>query len=157
MFDPSKSQTIGSIASDDITFDVDGNFVVTIERGGARGGDWLPLHDDCVGLLVRTVHHDREVEATPVLRRSRVVDGDALRLVRPDEVANSLAKAAQMVLGFVQPLPRSGSTISPPHPNRLEFSAERYLTHGGVADREFAFGVWRKPADHALVVEFDTA
>jgi hypothetical protein len=40
-------------------------------------------------------------------------------------------------------------------PNSLEFSDERYLSHGGVADRQFAFGVWRKPAHQALVVEFD--
>jgi hypothetical protein len=153
MFDPSKSQAIASIASDEIAFAADGSFAVTVSAAPVEGSDWLPLRDDCVGLLVRTVHHDREVEATPSFAIA-VVDGEQLRPCRPDEIAEGLAKAGQMVLGFVNRFREWKRDLSV-SPNQLEFSRERYLTHGGVADREFAFGVWRKPEGHALVIEFE--
>jgi hypothetical protein len=151
-FDPSKSHALASIASDDIVFDAAGNFELIVSRE-AHPANWLPLHDDSVGLIVRTVHHDRSRETAPTFA-IREVDAGVARPRRADEMSDGLARAAQMTLGFVNRF-REWKRDLAREPNHIEFSLERYLSHGGVADRQFGFGVWQKPERHALVIEFD--
>jgi hypothetical protein len=151
-FDPSKSHALASISSRELEFDDDGRFVIHVGKQH-HDRNWLPLDDAAVGLIVRTVHHDRTREVAPTFAIERC-DPLPRRPRTPAEVSDGLARAAQMTLGFVNRFREWKHDLSAA-PNTLEFSDERYLSHGGVADRQFAFGVWRKPAGAALVVEFE--
>lgn len=152
-FDPSKSNALDTLSSDDISFNSDGTF--TVHLGGPspdEGENWLPLRQEVTGLIVRTVHHRRNEEVAPTFRLE-LAEPEAVRPPRPEEMADGLARAAQMVLGFANRF-RQWKHDLEHRPNHLEFSRERYLTNGGVADREFAFGVWHKPPGQALLIEF---
>jgi hypothetical protein len=151
-FDPSLLNTTAHISSDEIHFDADGNFTVILSMT-RHDGDWLPLREDSVGLLLRTVHHRRAQEVAPTFRIERL-DGVEPRPVRSEEISAGLAKTAQFALGYTS-LVRSwwhGNFAA--RPNELRYSQTTYLSNGGVTDRHFAFGSWHKPSDHALVLEF---
>ncbi len=151
-FDPAMLQTTSFLQSDAIHFDAQGNFEVVASRE-QRAGDWLPLREDSVGLLLRVVHHVRARERDPEVRIERV-DGSAPRAVRAEEIGAGLAKAAQMVLGYAE-LERSWWQDNlDQRPNRLRFSRQTYLSNGGVPDRHFAFGTWHVDEGEALVLHF---
>ena len=63
-FDPSNLSTTSFLMSDDITFDDNGNFEVTVSQQQPNG-DWLALSPDSTGVLIRTVHHQRSKEIPP--------------------------------------------------------------------------------------------
>jgi hypothetical protein len=151
-FDPSNLNTTSFLMSDDIDFDADGNFEVFVGQQ-RRERNWLRLAPESVGILVRTVHHDRSRETPPTMTIERV-DAPKPRPVRPDEVSEALAKSGQLVLGYAE-LVRSWwfGNLSR-RPNEIEFSESTYLSNGGVLDRLHGFGAWRKPKADALVVHF---
>ena len=153
-FDPATLRTTGFLTSDDIRFDPDGRFEVIVSRERPAGdADWLPITPDCVGLLVRVVHHRREETLPPVMHISRL-DGAAPRPIRPAEVSDGLAKSAQMVLGYAELVRRWWQDNLGKRPNRIRFSRAVYLSNGGVPDRHHGFGTWAKTSDEALVISF---
>ena len=151
-FDPTNLTTTSFLKSDDIDFDANGDFEVLVSRQ-PHDGNWLALRDDSVGILVRTVHHDRAAETPPTLRIERL-DAPAPRPTTPAEVSAGLAKAGQVVLGYAEQVRDWWADKLPPEPNRIVFSEGTYLSNGGVLDRLHGFGRWRKPREDALVVEF---
>jgi len=151
-FDPSKSRPVAQLSSDEMSFADDGSFTIDVGARPQPNGNHLPLPPGTVGLIVRTVHQDRSVE-TPPRFEIGAVDGDPPRPIRPEEVADGLAAAAQMTLGFVHRIQQWTQDLSS-RPNHLEFSRERHVSHGGIADRHVAFGVWQKPAGMAVVLDF---
>lgn len=155
-FDPAMLYTTSFLNSNEIDFDIEGNFEVIVSREKpADNRNWLPINEDTVGLLIRVVHRDRSNEVSPTMHIERL-DKPTPRPVQPGELASNLAKAAQMVLGYAE-LPRAWwfDNLSQ-RKNQLQFSRNVYLSNGGVADRHHAFGAWEKPATHALVLEFET-
>jgi hypothetical protein len=156
-FDPATLQTTGFLQSDSIDFDADGNFEVIVSQrppdNTPGGRNWLRITPDCVGLLVRNVYHER-AKAIPPVMRIELLDDTSPRPIRPREVAENLAKAGQLVLGYAELVRSWWQDNLSARPNRLRFSQATYLSNGGVADRHFAFGVWQVPADRALVLEF---
>ena len=156
-FDPATLQTTGFLQSDSIDFDADGNFEVVVSQrppdNTPGGRNWLRITPDCVGLLVRNVYHER-AKAIPPVMRIELLDDTSPRPIRPREVAENLAKAGQLVLGYAELVRSWWQDNLSTRPNRLRFSQATYLSNGGVADRHFAFGVWQVPADKALVLEF---
>jgi hypothetical protein len=153
-FDPAMLRTTGFLQSDSIHFDSDGNFEVIVSRQRpANGGDWLPITEDCVGLLVRTVYHRREETIPPVMRIERL-DGPAPRPLRPAEAGTNLAKAGQIVLGYAELVRSWWQDNLGARPNRIRFSREVYLSNGGVPDRHHGFGTWQKNPGEALVIQF---
>jgi hypothetical protein len=151
-FDPSLLNTTAHISSDEIHFDADGNFTVILSTT-KHDGDWLPLRDDSVGLLLRTVHHRRAEEVPPTFHIERL-DGVEPRPVRSEEISAGLAKTAQFALGYTSLVRSWWHDNFAARPNELRYSQATYLSNGGVSDRHFAFGSWQKPSDHALVLEF---
>lgn len=153
-FDPATLRTTGFLQSDAIHFDEAGNFeiIVATERP-ADATDWLPITGDCVGLLVRTVYHLREETIAPTMRIERI-DGAAPRPIAPADMADALAKAGQLVLGYAELVRSWWQDNLGRRPNRIRFSRAVYLSNGGVPDRHHGFGTWDCALDEALVIEF---
>jgi hypothetical protein len=151
-FDPALLQTTAHISSDEIHFDEDGSFTVRLSQTEA-GGDWLPLRDDSVGLLLRTVHHRRDEEVMPTFTIERL-DGVAPAPVRAKDVSAGLAKTAQFALGYARLVRSWWHDNFAARPNDLRYSRATYLSNGGVPDRHFAFGSWQKPRNLALILQF---
>jgi len=153
-FDPATLQTRAHLSSDDISFDADGNFSIRVSTTPPDdGGDWLPLTEDSVGLLLRVVHHRREDEIAPTVHVERL-DGATPRPLTAAEASAGLAKMGQWLLSY-SALVKSWWFDNFVHrPNHLRFSRTTYLSNGGVPDRHFAFGAWQCPDGEALVVEF---
>lgn len=153
-FDPATLRTTGFLQSDAIRFDAAGNFEVIVARDKPEGdADWLPITGDCVGLLVRTVYHLREQTIAPTMRIERL-DGAVPRPIAPADMADALAKAAQVVLGYAELVRRWWQDNLGRRPNRIRFSRAVYLSNGGVPDRHHGFGTWVCDADEALVIRF---
>jgi hypothetical protein len=153
-FDPATLRTTGFIQSDTIRFDAHGDFSVIVSQDKPAGDvDWLPITGDCVGLLVRTVYHLREETIAPTMRIERL-DGAAPRPIRPADVADALAKSAQVVLGYCELVRSWWQDNLAKRPNRIRFSRAVYLSNGGVPDRHHGFGTWECAADEALVIRF---
>jgi hypothetical protein len=151
-FDPSNLTTTSFLSSHDIDFGPNGEFEVFV-GGARRERNWLPLSPDSVGILIRTVHHDRTRETPPAMRIERL-DHPKPRPVRPDEMSAGLAKAGQTVLGYAELVRAWWQDDLSKRPNAIEFSEATYLSNGGVLDRLHGFGSWEKPASDALVVQF---
>lgn len=153
-FDPATLRTTGFLQSDAIHFDADGNFeVIVASERPADAKDWLPITGDCVGLLVRTVYHLREETIAPTMRIERL-DGAAPRPIAPADMADALAKAGQLVLGYAELVRSWWQDNLGRRPNRIRFSRAVYLSNGGVPDRHHGFGTWDCAPDEALVIEF---
>lgn len=153
-FDPATLQTTGFLASDAIHFDAAGNFEVIVSQNKPEGDrDWLPITEDCVGLLVRTLYHDRANTVPPTLRIARL-DKPSPRPLSPEDVSAGLAKAGQMVLGYTELVRSWWQENLGRRPNRIRFSRAVYLSNGGVPDRHHGFGTWEKAPDEALVLHF---
>jgi hypothetical protein len=153
-FDPAMLRTTGFLPSDLIHFDEAGNFEVIVSRERpADGKDWLPITEDCVGILVRTVYHRRELTEPPRMRIERL-DGARPRPLRPAEMSAALAKSAQLVLGYAELVRSWWQDNLGKRPNRIRFSRAVYLSNGGVPDRHHGFGTWECRSDEALVLDF---
>lgn len=153
-FDPTALQTTGFITSDQVHFDGEGNFAIAVGQERPAGAtDWLPITPDCVGLLVRTLYHDRAATVPPVFTVERA-DRPSPRPVRAAEVSDALAKAGQVVLGYGELVRRWWQDNLAERPNRIRFDRAVYLSNGGVPDRQHGFGTWHCGADEALVIDF---
>jgi len=151
-FDPATLRTTSFLQSDQIRFEADGSFEVILSQR-KHPGNWLELRPDSVGILIRTVHHDRKHEQAPRFEIERL-DRPRRRQVRPEEMSAGLAKAGQAVLGYSELVRAWWQDNLGQRPNQLRFSRATYLSNGGVPDRHFAFGAWRKAASQALVLQF---
>jgi hypothetical protein len=151
-FDPATLQTSAFLPSERIRFEPDGSFEAIVSQR-EHAGNWLALRPDSVGILIRVVHHDRAREEAPAFEIERL-DGPAPRPVLPAEMSAGLAKAGQVVLAYSELVRAWWQENLAQRPNQLRFSRATYLSNGGVPDRHFAFGAWRKSATQALVVEF---
>jgi hypothetical protein len=151
-FDPATLQTQSFLQSDFIDCDAEGNFEVFVSQKPHRL-NWLRITPDCVGLLIRNVYHERAKETPPTFK-IELLDDAKPRPLHADEVADNLARSAQMVLGYAELVRSWWQDNLSKRPNRLRFSQATYLSNGGVADRHFGFGTWDLPADKALVLEF---
>ncbi|MDT0575879.1 hypothetical protein RM533_06745 [Croceicoccus sp. F390] len=153
-FDPSNLATTGFINSDTIRFDDHGNFEITVSQNDPGDGrDWLPMTPDCVGLLLRTLYHDRATTEPPRFTIMRADDPEP-QPVSSGEVSDALAKAGQTVLGYGELVRRWWQDNLAQRPNRIRFSRAVYLSNGGVPDRHHGFGTWECAADEALVIDF---
>jgi hypothetical protein len=151
-FNPAISRTTAFISSDQVRFSANGDFEVRLSQR-QQPGNWLKMAPDDTGILIRIVYHERSKERPPRMRIARA-DHAKPAPVRPEEISTGLARAAQVVLGNVEQARAWWQEIFAKRMNMLQFSEHLYLTNGGVADRQFAFGLWRKPQDQALVLEF---
>ena len=153
-FDLAQVRTTAFLQSDNIHFDADGNFTVIVsQKKPEDGSDWLPITEDCVGLLIRTVYHLREETVAPVMHIERL-DGAQPRPIRPAEMSEGLAKAAQFAFGYAELVRSWWQDNLGKRPNRMRFSRAVYLSNGGVPDRHHGFGTWECQPDEALVVQF---
>lgn len=150
-FNPALLRTGHFLASDDLQRGPDGHFQIVVSRT-EHPGNWLRMDADTTGIIVRVVYSDRQQERPPALSISPL-DGVHLQPLDPAALSTNLAKAGQLVLGYTQLVNEWWQNFSP-HPNQIRFSMERYLSNGGVADRQFGFGAWQKAEHEALVLEF---
>jgi hypothetical protein len=151
-FDPSKLHTTAMLQSDTVKFAPNGDFEI-IASTQKHDGNWLPLHPDSVGIFIRVIFHDRTKERPAVFHIERM-DKAKPGPITPADVSRGLAKAGQDVLGNAEITRTWWQDNLGERLNRLRFSLSTYLNYGGVNDRQFAFGAWKKPLDQALVLEF---
>lgn len=153
-FDPTALQTTGFLTSRQIKLDEQGRFEIVVSRNRpAPGRDWLPITEDCVGLLIRTLYHERRSTVPPQFSIERL-DQPRPRPITAAEMSDALAKAAQTVLGYGELVRRWWQDNLAQHPNRIRFSREVYLSNGGVPDRHHGFGTWECAPGEALVIDF---
>jgi len=154
-FDPATLRTTAHLSSDEVHFDADGSFSIRVSKTPpSDGGDWLPLEEDSVGLLLRVVHHRRDEEIPPTVHVERL-DGAPPRPLTPAEASAGLAKLGQWLLSYSELVRSWWHDNFSKRPNQLRFSRQTYLSNGGVPDRHFAFGAWECAEDEALVLEFE--
>ena len=151
-FDPSNLSTTSFLMSNNINFDKDENFEVIVSQKKSDG-DWLLLSPDSTGILIRTVHHNREKEIAPKFSIERI-DQPIPQPIRADQISEGLAKTAQAVFGYANLVRDWWFNNLSQRPNTIVFSEATYLSNGGVLDRLHGFGSWNKPKDQALVIEF---
>lgn len=154
-FDPSNLTTTSFLSSRDIEFDENGDFEVIVSQK-PRDRNWLGLQPESVGILIRTVYHDRGTVVPPTMRIERL-DGPRPRPTTPAEMSAGLAKAGQLVLGYAELVRAWWFDNLSKRPNQIEFSEATYLSNGGVLDRLHGFGCWQKARDEALVLRFTPA
>lgn len=153
-FDPATLNTTGFLPSESIDFDEDGNFEVIVSQTQPQNSNnWLPITADCVGILVRTLYHDRDNTIPPTMSITRL-DETPPRPIAAEDVSAGLAKAGQLVLAYAELVRRWWQDNLGKRPNHIRFSRELYLSNGGVPDRHHGFGTWEKAADEALVLHF---
>ena len=156
-FDPSNLKTSAFLASQQIHVAEDGTFEVILSQNDpGPGRNWLKLSPDSNCILIRLVWHERGKEIAPEMKIERM-DGAEPQPITPALMAGNLAWAAQNVLGYAELVRnwwQGGQGNFAARPNRLDYSRAQYLSNGGVPDRHFAFGSWKKRLDEALVLEF---
>ncbi|HBM83890.1 MAG TPA: hypothetical protein DD459_09495 [Halieaceae bacterium] len=153
-FDPATLTTTGFLPSEAIEFDADGNFEIIVSQTQPAGtNNWLSITSDCVGILVRTLYHDRANTVAPTMTIARL-DNVPPRPIAADEVSAGLAKAGQLVLAYVELVRSWWQENLSKRANSIRFSRALYLSNGGVPDRHHGFGAWEKKADEALVLHF---
>lgn len=154
-FDPAWLPAVGTVLSDDIHFDADGNFELIVSQTKPEDGrDWLPTSPDCVGLLVRTHYHSWEGTRRAAMQIERI-DAGPPRPLDPADMGRMLTKSAQAVLGYAELIRSWWQENLAQRPNTIVYSQATYLSNGGVPDRRHhGFGSWFKDKDEALVIRF---
>jgi hypothetical protein len=151
---PALLRTTAMLQSQAIDFDAQGNFEVLVSREAAAGTrNWLKIEPDCVGLLIRIVHHERAKERDPVMRIERL-DQPAPEPLAAAHLSTQLAKSGQLVLAYLELVRSWWQDKLAQRPNTIRFSRALYLSNGGVPDRHHGFGTWQKAPEEALVLHF---
>jgi uncharacterized protein DUF1214 len=151
---PALLRTTAMLQSQSIEYDSQGNFQVLVSREPPPGGgNWLQIAADCVGLLIRVVHHDRATEVAPQFSIERL-DHPAPRPLDAAHLSTQLAKSGQLVLAYLELVRSWWQDNLSKRPNGIRFSRSVYLSNGGVPDRHHGFGTWVKAPDEALVLSF---
>jgi len=153
-FNPARLRTTAMLQSQSIDFDAEGNFAVQVSGAPPAGGrNWLKIEPDCVGLLIRIVYHNRQLEVPPKMRIERLDAAEPTPLGAA-HLAAQLAKSGELVLGYVELVRSWWQDNLAKRPNSIRFSRALYLSNGGVPDRHHGFGTWRRDPDQALVLTF---
>ncbi|MDG2335350.1 MAG: hypothetical protein P8Q97_14090 [Myxococcota bacterium] len=151
-FNPTDLTTTAFLSSHEIDFDAQGNFEVVLSQSPpARNG--LALEARTTGVLIRTVFRDRTATESPRFEIARL-DGAQPRPIEPAEMAEGLAKAGQIVLGYAELVRAWWFDRLSQRPNTVDFSEATYLSNGGVLDRLHGFGSWKKPPGQVLAIRF---
>ena len=151
-YDQAIEKTTHFLSSDQMTFAPNGDFEIQVSRH-KKQGNWLQLDPDSTWILVRAVHHERAKEISPTFKISPAKPVAPSRAT-PEQMTAALVETGQLVLGYANLLRLWWQDDLGQRLNRLRFSKSLYLTNGGVNDREFAFGAWKKSRDEALVFQF---
>jgi hypothetical protein len=151
---PALLRTTAMLQSQAIECDAHGNFEVLVSREAPAGTrNWLKIEADCVGLLIRIVHHERAREVDPVMRIERL-DQPVPEPLTAAHLSTQLAKSGQLVLAYLELVRSWWQDNLAKRPNSIRFSRALYLSNGGVPDRHHGFGTWQKASAEALVLHF---
>jgi hypothetical protein len=142
----------GSLREQDMSFEPDGGFEVTVSRD-PRPGNWLPLADDSSLLTVRQTFTDRGREQPATVAIERIGGPAAPKPLSVKRAGWSLKASA----GFVS---RIASRYAEwpkwfqAQPNRLHDLEETpFREEGGDPNTCYLHGYWMIGADEALVLE----
>ena len=154
-FNPNMALTphtlvLADIAAADGTVD----FVLSVDPPD-DGSAWMSMAPTTRELMGRVVYDDRHGQTPPRLTIECLDDHEQPETPTPEDMAERLAVAGQLVLG--QKADYEGWTADLlTRENETEFTREWYERIGGSPDdRHFEFGYWRVPDGSALVLEFD--
>lgn len=154
-FNPNMALTphtlvLADIAAADGTVD----FVLSVDPPD-DGSAWMSMAPTTRELMGRVVYDDRHGQTPPRLTIECLDDHEQPETPTPEDMAERLAVAGQLVLG--QKADYEGWTADLlTRENETEFTREWYERIGGSPDdRHFEFGYWRVPEGSALVIEFD--
>ena len=154
-FNPNMALTphtlvLADIAAADGTVD----FVLSVDPPD-DGSVWMSMAPTTRELMGRVVYDDRHGQTPPRLTIECLDDHEQPETPTPEDMAERLAVAGQLVLG--QKADYEGWTADLlTRENETEFTREWYERIGGSPDdRHFEFGYWRVPDGSALVLEFD--
>ncbi len=154
-FNPNRAHTPHSFVLSELSPDNDHiDFVLSVDDPG-DGEVWFPMTPQTRELMGRVVYEDRNTQSPPWLA---IVCLDAHKqplVPEPDDMAERLAIAGQMMVGIVSDYGRWTEDLRS-RPNQLQLTPEVYESIGGSPDdRHFEFGYWQLESGKALVVEFD--
>ncbi|MGE0385955.1 MAG: DUF1214 domain-containing protein [Gammaproteobacteria bacterium] len=143
----------GALDTRELALAADGTFEIAVARKPARG-NWLPMREDTVALLVRAIFLDREREAAPALRLDRIGTRAAPAVLAPAAIDARLAAVAASTAGLAQHMARLAAIYRERGwINRLEEDAA--LWGSGDPSARYLQGWWQLAPDEALVVESD--
>ena len=153
-FNPNMALTPHTLVLADIAA-ADGtvNFVLSVDPPD-DGSAWMSMAPTTRELMGRVVYDDRHGQTPPRLTIECLDDHEQPETPTPEDMAERLAVAGQLVLG--QKADYEGWTADLLTRENERIHPQWYERIGGSPDdRHFEFGYWRVPEGSALVIEFD--
>ena len=144
----------GFLDASQLKTDQDGNFEINVSRD-PQPGNWLPMEDASVSVLVRQTFMDRKSEVPAKLAIERIGTTDTPGPLDPQVLAQSL----QRVTSFVENTAKLFADWAQsylPHSNQLPPADQAYCQSvGGDPNIFYYHSHWELHEDQALVIHID--
>lgn len=147
----------GHLTHDDIAFDAQGNFKVSVSGTRPEGatGNWLAMDDDAHLIMVRQYFHDRDQAAKATLQ-IRNLSAAPKEAADPVGLSVGLRQAAEFfsntlhgTVTLAQMMSQTPNSIEPPRDYSPDFGGVFYPT----PDNEYLGGWYKLQEGEALIVE----
>ena len=144
----------GFLDATQLMTDKDGNFEIIISRE-PQPGNWLPMEDNSVSILVRQTFMDRKSEVPAKLSIERIGTQDKPGPLDPLVFAQSLQRASSFVENTAA-LFADWAQSYLPHSNKLPPADQAYCQSvGGDPNIFYYHSHWKLDEDQALVIHVD--
>ena len=147
----------GHLTHDDIAFDAQGNFKVSVSDIRPEGvtGNWLAMDEDAHLIMVRQYFHDRD-KATKATLQIENISAEPKEAAESASLADDLRRAAEFfnrtlqgTVTLVKMMSQTPNSIEPPRDYSPDFGGVFYPT----PDNEYLGGWYRLTEGEALIVE----
>lgn len=147
----------GHLTHDDIAFDAQGNFKVSVSDIRPEGvtGNWLAMDEDAHLIMVRQYFHDRD-KATKATLQIENISAEPKEAAESASLADDLRRAAEFfnrtlqgTVTLVKMMSQTPNSIEPPRDYSPDFGGVFYPT----PDNEYLGGWYRLKEGEALIVE----
>ena len=147
----------GHLTHDDIAFDAQGNFKVSVSDIRPEGvtGNWLAMDEDAHLIMVRQYFHDRD-KATKATLQIENISAEPKEAAESASLADDLRRAAEFfnrtlqgTVTLVKMMSQTPNSIEPPRDYSPDFGGVFYPT----PDNEYLGGWYKLEEGEALIVE----
>jgi Protein of unknown function (DUF1214) len=144
----------GSLDSEKLDVDAEGNFSVVVSKERPSKCNWLPLNDDSIAVLVRAIFMDRSAETAPSMTINRLDHVAPPTPVTPAQMKPRLAAVARMTKAMVQRMNQLTSVYR--DRGWVNVLAEDAALWGaGDPGSRYLQGYWEIGPEQALVIDFE--